>query len=260
MVERPARTRARRAGRAAAGEGPSAAGAGLPAVRADRSLTGMARDSIRQAIIDGRLAPGSLHSVKALADQLEVSRTPVREALIDLAGQDMVRFERNRGVRILQTSIHGLEEVMTLRLLLEAPATHRATRQMDRATLAALKRELGAMRRAAGDDDEIVLMEHDRRFHGLILEASGNRRLAEYVDTLRDLILMRGVSTVRRSRSLTEIVAEHRAVLAEIEAGRPERAAAAMKRHIVNTSLLLLAQEGGRDASLGLPWAETVAG
>ena len=52
-------------------------------------------------MITGELAPGSLYSVQTLADQLGVSRTPVREALIKLAQQGMVRFERNRGVRVL---------------------------------------------------------------------------------------------------------------------------------------------------------------
>ncbi len=232
----------------------------LRAIRADRSLTDQIRDSIREAIIDGQLAPGSLHSVQALADVFEVSRTPVREALIDLAGQDMVRFERNRGVRILQTSIHGLEEILTMRLLLEVPATHRATEQMDATTKRGLDRELAAMTAAAEADDEAALMAHDRRFHQLIHEASGNRRLADYVDTLRDLILMRGASTAGRSRELADIVAEHAAILEEVSAGHPERAAAAMKRHLVNTALLLLEQEGGRDSDLGLPWAEIVPG
>ena len=82
--------------------------ASLQAITAEASITDRVRDSIREAIIDGRLAPGSLHSVQSLASSFAVSRTPVREALIDLEGRGMVEFERNRGVRILQTSIHDL--------------------------------------------------------------------------------------------------------------------------------------------------------
>jgi DNA-binding GntR family transcriptional regulator len=105
----------------------------------------------------------------------------------------------------------------------------------------------------------MTMMRHDRRFHELINEASGNSRLAAYVDSLRDLVLTRGVSTVGRSRQLPEIVAEHTAVIGAIEAGDAAAAAAAMKEHLVNTGRLLLVQEsGGLDPNLG--WADLVAG
>lgn len=232
----------------------------LREIRAEASLTGRVRDSIRQAIIDGQLAPGSLHSVQTLADIFKVSRTPVREALIDLASAGMVEFERNRGVRILETSVHDLEEILVLRILLEVPAAFRAASQIDEDGLKLLKSELKSMSRAAKAGEEATMMAHDRAFHGLINAASGNARLSEYVDSLRDLILTRGVSTVDRTRSLKEIVSEHRAIFAALEARDPAGAAAAMKSHLVNTSSLLLAQEGGRDSSLGLGWEELVVG
>jgi DNA-binding GntR family transcriptional regulator len=235
-------------------------GSALREIRAESSLTDRARDSIRQAIIDGQLAPGSLHSVQTLADIFKVSRTPVREALIDLASAGMVEFERNRGVRILETSVHDLEEILMLRILLEVPASYRAATQIDDEGLRLLRAELKAMRAAAKAGDEPTMMLHDRTFHELINSASGNTRLTGYVDSLRDLILARGVSTVDRTRSLKEIVAEHKEVLTAIEARDPEAAAAAMKAHLVNTAALLLEQEGGRDSAAGLGWEDLVVG
>lgn len=232
----------------------------LQEIRVESSITHRVRESIREAIIDGRLAPGSLHSVQTLATAFAVSRTPVREALIDLAGAGMVEFERNRGVRILQTSIHDLEEILSLRLLLEVPAAHRAAAQASDEVIAALREELAAMKAAAKGDDEAVTMVHDRRFHELINEASGNSRLAKYVDTLRDLILTRGVSTVGRSRDLPAIIDEHTAVLEAIEAHDAEAAARAMKQHICNTASLLLKQEGGQESEPELRWANLVVG
>jgi len=189
-----------------------------------------------------------------------VSRTPVREALIDLAGAGMVEFERNRGVRILETSDHDLEEILVLRILLEVPATFKAATLMDEECLASLREELAAMEAAAAEGDEPAQMEHDRRFHDLINRASGNTRLAAFVDSLRDLILTRGVSTAEQTRSLEEIVVEHRGVLAALEARDPDEAASAMKDHLVHTAALLLQQESGRDATLDLGWEELVLG
>lgn len=223
----------------------------------EQSLTKRVLESLRRAIITGELVPGTLHSVHALAAQLGVSRTPVREALIQLAGQGMVRFERNRGIRILQTTVHDLEEVFTLRLLLEVPATSRATEQFTRAQLQQLRTEYTAMQRAAAAQDDARLMEHDRKFHLVILEMSGNRRLASYVDSLRDLVLVRGASTAGRSRSLGDIVAEHQTILERVLAKDPTGAAGAMRAHILHTAQLLISQETGvveGADTLGLGW------
>jgi len=241
-------------------EGPAATEGALREIKAESSLTDRVRDSIREAIIDGQLAPGSLHSVQSLANVFKVSRTPVREALIDLAGADMVEFERNRGVRILQTSVHDLEEILVLRILLEVPAAFRAASQIDETGLEALRMELGIMTEAARVGDEPTMMLHDRRFHEIINSASGNSRLTEYVDSLRDLILTRGVSTVDTKRSLDEIVMEHTAILAGLESGDGDLAAQMMKDHLVHTAALLLEQEGGRDSALGLGWESLVVG
>ncbi|HEY2204984.1 MAG TPA: GntR family transcriptional regulator [Pseudonocardia sp.] len=216
-------------------------------------------DALRAAVITGELAPGTLHSVHALAAQLGVSRTPVREALIKLAQQGMVRFERNRGVRILQTSLHDLEEVFALRLLLEVPATRRAVNQLGPTIRRELRAVFAAMERAAAADDEFRMWEHDRRFHRVLLEASGNGRLAEYVDGLRNMVLRQGVSTAHRSRTLTGIVAEHRVVLDRVEAGDADGAAEAMRAHILHTAELLIAQEAGAESGevdVDLGWTD----
>jgi DNA-binding GntR family transcriptional regulator len=231
----------------------------LDAIKAERSLTDQVRESILAAIVEGKLAPGSLYSVQALADAFQVSRTPVREALITLSRQGMVEFERNRGVRILQTSIHDLEEILTLRLLLEVPAAHRAADQPPEEMVKALKGELSAMERAAKADDELTMMRHDRRFHELLNRGSGNGRLAEFVDSLRDQVLTRGISTVGRSRSLSTIVSEHRKIMDAVEAGDAKAAGKAMKEHLVNTASLLLKQEGGPEAGR-MRWSELVVG
>lgn len=209
------------------------------------SRTQEALDVLRASIISGELPSGSLHSVASLADTLGVSRTPVREALIELAARGMVRFERNRGVRILQTSIHDLEEIFEIRLALEVPAARRAAARMQPAEIRGLREQLDAMARAASAGDESLLWTHDRGFHHALLAASGNRRLADYVDGLRDMVLVRGVTTAGRARSLDAIVAEHQAIFERVEAGDPDGVATALHAHIEHTQTLLIAQEQG---------------
>ncbi|WP_298178848.1 GntR family transcriptional regulator [Saccharomonospora sp.] len=209
----------------------------------DRNLAKTILGELRGAIVSGELVPGTLYSVHDLAARLGVSRTPVREALIQLAERGMVRFERNRGIRVLQTSLHDLEEVFAIRLLLEVPATYRATSQGTPGLVTDLRAHLDAMRRAAETHDETEFMTADRRFHEAINVASGNLRLARYVDSLRDMVFLRGTSTVDRSRGLSDILAEHEEIAELVEQGKPSEAAEAMRRHLLTTARLIIAQE-----------------
>jgi len=222
----------------------------MKAIKAERTLMDQVYESIRDSILSGRLAPGSLHSVTRLADELQVSRTPVREALIDLASQGMVRFERSRGVRILQTTAHDIVEIFSLRLLMEVPGTLAAIPSLTDADVHALDKEYDRMHAAARAGDESRMMLHDRRFHLMLLGASGNGRLARTADQLRDQILTQGVSTVGRSRSLMEVVEPHRPILDAARERDADAAAAAMRDHVLSTGRLIVAQEGGDPAEL----------
>jgi DNA-binding GntR family transcriptional regulator len=184
-----------------------------------------------------------MHSVGDLSEELGVSRTPVREALIELASRGMVRFERNRGVRILQTSVSDLEEIFELRMLLEVPATHKAIERMDMDAERALAAEVVAMAKAAKAGDESSLWIHDRRFHHRLILEAGNQRLADYVDALRDMVLVRGVTTAGRTRSLDEITDEHRVIMESVTTRNADASAEAMRTHIEHTRRLLIAQE-----------------
>jgi DNA-binding GntR family transcriptional regulator len=231
----------------------------LESLTGDRStLTTRALEALRAAIVDGRLEAGERYSVAQLAERFGVSRTPVREALLVLERQGVVRFERNRGVRVLETTAHDLEEVFALRLLLEVPATRRATELLSKDDLAALDHELTAMSALAREGDEGAFMAHDKAFHEVILRASGNRRLTTIVSQLRDHVRFRGASTVGRSRDLDAIRSEHVAILDALRARDPRAAADAMRAHLLETGRLLLAQESAPVA--GLPWADTLDG
>ncbi|MFC4532986.1 GntR family transcriptional regulator [Sphaerisporangium dianthi] len=199
-------------------------------------------EAVREAIHSGELRPGELYSVYQLAAQLNVSRTPVREAMLRLAETGMVRFERSRGFRVLRRDPREIAEVFQLRLLLEVPAARVAARRAGPELIEAMRGELSRMRAAAEDHDEPLFMRHDRAFHDLLLNAGANRRLVGIVGNLRDATMTLGPSTVDRSRSLVDIAAEHELILAALEARDAAAAAAAMRAHVARAGELLLAQ------------------
>jgi DNA-binding GntR family transcriptional regulator len=99
---------------------PTAAGGEL--VR-PTSLSALAKGSVRTRIIAGEISAGQIYSVPSLADALGVSVTPVREAMLELAAEGLVEAVPNRGFRVVDLSQHDLDEILDLRLMLEAPAT-----------------------------------------------------------------------------------------------------------------------------------------
>lgn len=213
------------------------------------TLTDRATDALRAAIVEGRLRAGELYSVAQLAEQLGVSRTPAREALLLLERQGMVRFERNRGARVLETSARDIDEIFALRLLLEVPAAETAARRAveagDEELLAAVTQELAEMAARLEPPNENAFMAHDRAFHQLLLGAAGNARLAAIVEDLRDHVHLRGASTVGRGRDLRAIYDEHVAIVEALRNGDPAAVGEAMRRHLERTRELLVRAAGG---------------
>lgn len=213
---------------------------------------------LRERIVGGDLAAGSQHSIYRLAEQLEVSRTPVREAVLRLADLGLVEIERNRGVRIRGVTVADVREVFELRLLLEVPAAAAAARTADRSLREALIANVEATRGHATAGREADFTRVDRDFHALVASATRNPRLAAEVSRLRDSIQARGVSTFGRSRPLAEVAAEHAPVATAIAAADPERAAAGMAAHLEHTGTLLMGQVAAPGELVDEHWAADV--
>lgn len=225
------------------------------------TLTSLAVEKLRSAIATRKLDPENLYSAARLADSLGVSRTPVREALIVLERQRLVKFEKNHGVRVIWPTDDDIREVFELRLLLEVPATQLACdllrsddlEELDQ-TLELMRKDANVKRPARADvKREARFMTHDKRFHEIILSASGNDRLVEIVGDLRDQVRARfpGTSVLGR-RGLPDIVAEHVTIRDALVRREPLVAARAMHEHLRDTGRLLLRDT--YDGELELPW------
>lgn len=212
---------------------------------------------LRSQIVSGELERGSLHSIYELADQFNVSRTPVREAAVRLADTGIVRIERNRGIRVIGLSANEIQNVFEIRLLLEVPgAAHAATRN-DAAEVDALDTHLQAMHDAVARDDAEGFFASDYALHDRILASFGNPRLNEYMRGLRDFTRDMGAITLNQSRSLLDVGLEHEPIVAAIRSGDAGAAARAMADHLVETASLLIAQASylGSEAASS-EWAE----
>jgi len=206
------------------------------------SLAEKVMDRIRIAVHTGQLSPGVLYSAYQIAEELKVSRSPVREALLRLAEVGVVRLERNRGFRIIVPQPREIAEIFAIRLAIELPAVRRVARDADRQIIDQIRQEMDTLQRAALAGDEEVFSAQDQRLHDLVLAAAGNARARTIVHDLRETTRLLGATSADRSRSLFAIYAEHEPVVEAVTRGDADAAEAAMRWHLVHTGRLLVEQ------------------
>lgn len=204
----------------------------LPSFARRTSLREQVLDALRAAIVSGEMEPGEVFSAPALAARFGVSATPVREAMLDLAKQDMVEVVPNKGFQVVTVSDTELDQLTEIRLLLEPPAAAEAARRVTPTDVAELTRLAEAVVDAADNGDLIGHVEADRTFHGRLVELSGNRQLMPIVYQLRDRTRLYGLSALAERGILGESVREHLTMCEYLAAGDADSLERLMRVHV----------------------------
>lgn len=189
--------------------------------------------SIREQILSGEHPEGEWLREGDLATIIGVSRTPVREALRRLAAEGLVRHERNRGVQVQSWSVHDLDEIFSLRSLLEpwgcALAATAGTADLDALRGLADEMDAAASRRRPDVD---TITELNNRFHRTILEASGNSRLGSLVSSVVQVPLVWRTFSHYSPAALRRSLAHHHELVDALETGDPAWAESVMRSHV----------------------------
>jgi DNA-binding GntR family transcriptional regulator len=208
------------------------------------SLRDQALTAIRHALVSGQIVPGVVYSASALATELGVSNSPVREAMLALVDDGLMEVVPNRGYRPVALSAADTAEIVQLRLLLEVPAVGLAAEGDITGRFAALEELAGVIERTAADGDVAGNLEADRRFHLLLADAAGNGRLTGMIARLRDQARLYNLPNLAESGALAASAAEHRPLLAAV--ARHDRATA---EHLMRAHLAHLTTDWSAPAS-----------
>ncbi|ADU10606.1 GntR family transcriptional regulator [Micromonospora aurantiaca] len=194
---------------------------------------------LKQAILEQSYPGGQLVSEGEIAEATGVSRTPVREALLRLETEGLVKLYPKRGALIRPVSAREIADVIEARRLVELHAADRVWPR--RAELRAdLVRRLDEMRRAHAAGDITTLMAADRSFHAAVVEAAGNEILAELYHRLRDRQLRMGEASFRLSPGWAEVaLTEHAGQLAALDGDDPQAWHDAVAAHIDTAARML---------------------
>ena len=186
---------------------------------------------IRSAIVSGRSAPGTMYSVPVLADEFGISTTPVREALLDLSRSGLLSPRRNRGFQVEAISLDDLNNLFTVRTLLERfAAVCLAERQL--ANTVQLRIKADAIAIAVKENDVLGYLVKDRAFHLAIVELAGNPFLSKQIMDLRDGMRLYGIDTAAGRKRQAVSVSEHYRLIELAVSGDTKEIAELIDRHI----------------------------
>lgn len=188
--------------------------------------------TVRSEILSGRRASDSWLREGDIADELGVSRTPVREALRRLTAEGLVRHEFNRGVQVESWSSKQLEEIFSMRYVLEPWACSMAATSglVDIAELGSLASAMDES--VSGTPDFAELTTLNNTFHQKVIEGSGNSQLAGVIASIIQVPLVHRTFEQYSARSLRRSLAHHHELVDALSAHDPQWAQSVMQSHV----------------------------
>lgn len=194
---------------------------------------------VKQAVLDRRYAGGELLTEGELAAAVGVSRTPVREALLRLEAEGLIRLYPKKGALVLPVSAQEIGDVVETRLLVELHAVRKAS-PVPAGLIDRLAELLEQQRRQAEAGNLAEVAATDRCFHATLVRSTGNEILIRLYDQLRDRQLRMGVALMHaHPERLAKNITEHAEILAAVRGGDTGAAVAAVSRHVGSVHGLL---------------------
>ena len=190
----------------------------LKSVPAYGSTTDVITDVLREAILDGVLAPSTWLREDELASELSVSRTPVREALRRLSDERLAVRLTNRGTVVTSMSLDDVVALFLVREQLEGLAARLAAVRQPPGLLSALAKVQEQATVASVAKNRVALVELDREFHKQLRESSGNPYLVRFLTQVEHGVRRFQQTTYNAADRIEETLAEHRAIIDAIAA------------------------------------------
>lgn len=194
----------------------------------------MVHTILQQRILDGILRPGERIDLDAIAQELAVSRTPVRTALRQLESEGLVTIYPHRAVMVSELSADDLEQIYAVRIQLEALAAQMAVPNIGEADIAEMRQIQRELSLVVDEPNPALFAEKDRAFHLALYRGANNKFLSRLIDDLRkaSLRFLTVYATVER---LTPAVEEHEEIITAAEARDGKKVVGLIQQNLEHT-------------------------
>src|SRR6478609_4079185 len=196
---------------------------------------------LRERIFAGEWPPGTFLDEVRLAEEMRISRTPLREALKVLTVEGLVRHEPRRGCFVNEVTEQDLDEIFPVIALLEGRCAYEAAQNATDADLATLEAMHDKLSRHAKAKRINEYYEANFAIHEAIIALAGNRWLAMVIGDLRKIVKLARLQQLHAPGRLEQSLSEHLAVFAALKARDAEGADAAMRTHLTRQRVALRA-------------------
>ena len=207
-----------------------------------RPLREIVYEELKMQILTGKIVPGTRMMEVELADDMGVSRTPIREAIRQLEKEGLVTIEPRRGAYASQISVKDMVDILEVRQNLEGLAAFFAAQRMTKDVQEELHRVSKNYDQAVADGDMAAMIKSDTRFHRIIVEASNNHVLLQMIEQLQELVLRFRYLYYSDFKRADDMPSEHEAIYEAIVAGDADAAREAADIHIQRLKELVISE------------------
>lgn len=204
------------------------------------SLKEMALATIKEAMFSKKLKQEVMYTEAALTNELGISRTPVREALIHLASRGLITYFPRKGFKIKLLTEKDVNNLFELRLALELAVVRHITPILTKASLAKIEKTRVQYGKAVQKGDPLESIRANMTFHACLAELTENTYLINALDEIRDLTNLAGLRSLEVGSRTTEALEEHERIVAELKRQSLSGALREMESHIRTTEVRVL--------------------
>lgn len=196
------------------------------------SLKEKAYQILRRKILTGEFK-GGVQVVEAdLITHLQIGRTPIRESILRLEQEGLVRIVPHKGIFVNEMSLKEIKDLIQLRFCLELYAIREAISYITDNDIKEMSQIIDLQEQAMQDCDTYKYMNLDRRFHQKIFEIIGNDRMLRIMGNLNDQLVACGIRGLRKQERLVQVITEHREVVQALSKRDADAAFEAVKLHL----------------------------
>jgi DNA-binding GntR family transcriptional regulator len=207
------------------------------------TLKDRAYQEIKKQLVSGKLEHNRLYSAQYFAELLGVSRTPARDALLQLANEGFLVCLDVRGFKIREFSAKEIDDVFEAREVIETYVAGRLVGMLSAEDFEGLQESLQRMIGHAARDDVFAFLEADKDFHMILVRRQGNHLLESIMDDIRSYLSLFGVKVLAHKGRFQEVVREHQRILDALRRQDRKKAVQAVRDHLMTTKRYLVTGE-----------------